>query len=165
MPFLDPATGHLNMKLALFGPDAAENARRLRGAHAAAGPEVPLRVVHGDGGVFAPGATVLFFDLPLDAPPFHGHPLHAQLYAFEGAPEATHLAVLLAGVDGVLFVPGVEPTTPIANRENLRAFLQQANHKLPTVLVEVAPDEDERASIARLVTAVRAVFDEHLVAG
>ena len=85
MPFLDPATGHLNMKLALYGPDAGENARRLRAAHAAASGGVPLRTVHGDGGVFAPGASVLFFDAPIDAPPFHGHPLHAQLYAFEGA--------------------------------------------------------------------------------
>jgi len=74
-----------NMKLALYGPDAGENARRLRAAHAAASGGVPLRTVHGDGGVFAPGASVLFFDAPIDAPPFHGHPLHAQLYAFEGA--------------------------------------------------------------------------------
>ena len=163
MPFLDPATGHLNLKIALYGPDAAENARRLRAAHARSPGRPVLRQVHGDGSVFPPGATVLFFDDPIEAPPFHGHPLHMHLYAFEGAPEASHLSVLLLGVDGVVFVPGPLATTPIATRENLRAFLAQADHKLPTVLVDASPEEDDSSPIARVVAAVMDVLAEHVV--
>jgi hypothetical protein len=169
VPFLDPSSGDLNIKIVFFGPDDVENARRLRVAyeravsrHASGAAGVRLRQVHGDGKVFVEGATVLFFDAPLDVPPFHGHPLVLHLFALEGTPRAEHLAMLLRGVDGVVFSAGETAHTPTANLENLRAFLRQADHALPTVVTEVEADEPALAALDRAVDAVRTVFDEYL---
>ncbi len=164
MPFLDPATGHLNMKVAFYGPDAKENARRLREAHARANredAEVVLRKVHGDDRVLPIGATVLFFDAPLGISLFD-HALHLHLFALDGEPRAEHLPLLLTGVDGVIFVAGDDATTPIATLENLRAYLRQANHALPTVVVSALP-EPEHLTVDRVVAAIVEVFREHLI--
>ena len=166
MSFISPDTNELNVKVVFSGPDPAENVRRITDAHARIGApaNAKLRRVHGDGKVFAAGATVVFFDVPVPVPPFHGHPVRMHVYAMEGAPTEAHHRVALAGLDALVIFPGGPGARdPVATFEGLGAIIVSLRYPLPTAVVQANPGADTLGLLDDALREAFRIFETHLV--
>lgn len=125
--FLNEETRELNVKFVYDGPVGVGTDENLRYVYGKTQPETRGELIKLSSEKTT-GSTVFFFDfLPLglddtrgDKTRFHGYKLRFHLYALAGgAPTADERALVLKGVDGIIFVADANKARL---KENITAF-------------------------------------------